>query len=295
MLGIIGGTGLGEALFGQVQGEDRVVETPFGRPSSALRLVEWEGLRVALLARHGPGHVLNPSQVPYRANMYALKSVGVTHVLASGAVGSLREDIAPRDLVIVDQVIDRTFRRTPTFFDDGLAVHVEFADPFCSELRTLLLSVSGKVDANVHNRGTYVCMEGPAFSTKAESQMHRTWGGDVIGMTAMPEAKLAREAEMSYALVALATDYDCWKPHTPGITRDALLAEIIGHLKAATHNAVALIRAAIDALARGPLAPSPAHTALDLAVWSDAAALTPDVRARYGVLLERYLRAKGLS
>lgn len=290
MLGIIGGTGLGEALFGDAKGEDRIVETPFGRPSSAIRLVEWHGLRVALLARHGDGHVLNPSQVPYRANIYALKSLGVRHILASGAVGSLREQIKPRDLVVVDQVIDKTFRRTPTFFDEGLAVHVEFAEPFCPELRRRLLAAAGQVAATVHPKGTYVCMEGPAFSTVAESRMHQQWGGDLIGMTCMPEARLAREAEIPYALVALATDYDSWRPHTPGQSREALLAEIIGHLKHATANAIALLRETIASIAATPLPESAIHTALELAVWSDKKALTPAVRARYGVLLERYLR-----
>lgn len=292
MLGIIGGTGLGEALFGDAAGEERVFDTPFGRPSSPLRLVEWQGLRVALLARHGPGHAFNPSQVPYRANIYALKSVGVTHILASGAVGSLREDVRPRDLVVVDQVIDRTYRRTPTFFDEGMAVHVEFAEPFCPVLREVLIAAGERVDATVHARGTYLCMEGPAFSTQAESRLHRAWGADLIGMTALPEAKLAREAEIAYALVALATDYDCWRPHAPGQSREALLAEIIGHLKAATGNAIALLKAAVGALAGRPLPATDAHTALDLAVWSDRAGLSAQLIYRYGVLLERYLSKK---
>ncbi len=289
MIGIIGGTGLGEALFGEAAGTEHTIDTPFGRPSGRIRVVEWHGVEVALLARHGEGHVFNPSQVPYRANIFALKSLGVTHVIASGAVGSLREHIRPRDLVIVDQVIDKTWRRTPTFFDDGLAVHVEMAEPFCRRLRELLLSVTDKVETDVHPRGTYVCMEGPAFSTVAESNMHREWGGDVIGMTAMPEAKLAREAEISYALVALGTDYDCWRPHDPNQDRAALLGEIIGHLKIATANAMTLIRAAIEAYAARPLEPGPVQTALDLAVWTDPGRITPAFRDRYGVLLERYL------
>ncbi len=292
MIGVIGGTGLGEALFGETGGEMHDITTPFGRPSAPVRVVRWHGLDVALLPRHGEGHVLNPSQVPYRANIYALKALGVTHVLASGAVGSLREHIQPRHLVIVDQVIDRTYRRTPTFFDEGLAVHVEFAQPFCPQLRALLQSVAGRVATTVHSSGTYVCMEGPAFSTVAESLRHRSEGGDLIGMTALPEAKLAREAEMSYALVALVTDYDCWRPHEPGGTPQALLAEIIGNLKAATAHALTLIRAAIEAFAERPLPPGPIHTGLDLAVWTDRAKIAPAVAARYGVLLERYLRAR---
>jgi 5'-methylthioadenosine phosphorylase len=278
MIGLIGGTGLGEALFGETHAEEHEVDTPFGQPSGPLRIVNWHGLEVALLARHGGGHVLNPSQVPYRANIYALKSLGVTHIIASGAVGSLREEIKPRDLVIVDQVIDKTYRRTPTFFDDGLAVHVEFAEPFCPDLRRLLHSVANRVDTTVHRTGTYVCMEGPAFSTIAESRIHRTWGGDLIGMTVMPEAKLAREAEICYALVALVTDYDCWKPHEPGASRQKLLAEIIAHLNAATANAVTLLRAAVEAIA----------AALELAIWSDRAKLTPAVFEKYGELLKKY-------
>jgi 5'-methylthioadenosine phosphorylase len=292
MIGVIGGTGLGEALFGESRGQEHQLDTPFGRPSAPIRVVKWHGLQVALLQRHGDGHVLNPSQVPYRANIYALKSLGVTHVIASGAVGSLREHIAPRHLVIVDQVIDKTYRRTPTFFDEGLAVHVELAEPFCPQLRGVLQSVADQVATTVHPQGTYVCMEGPAFSTVAESRMHQTWGGDVIGMTAMPEARLAREAELPYALVALVTDFDCWKPHAPGISRQALLEEILGHLKAATANAMALVRAAIEALAANPLGPSPIHTALDLAVWTDRRQIPPELVQRYGVLLERYVKAR---
>lgn len=292
MIGLIGGTGLGDALFGDATGRDVNIETPFGKPSSPVRLLEWHGQQIALLARHGPGHVFGPSQVPFRANIYALKSVGVTHILASGAVGSLREHIHPRDLVIADQVIDKTYRRTPTFFDEGLTVHVEFAQPFCPALRQLLLSVATKVETTVHDKGTYVCMEGPAFSTVAESNLHRQWGGDVIGMTAMPEAKLAREAEISYALIALATDYDCWRPHGSVASPQALLAEIIGHLKAATGNAITLMRAAVAAYGEKPLPGGPIQTGLDLAVWSDGSRLTPEVRKRYGVLLERFLLKK---
>lgn len=294
MIGLIGGTGLGDALLDEGSNDDVVsVETPFGKPSAPIQLLKWHDVPLAILPRHGVGHTLNPSQVPYRANIYALKSLGVKHIIASGAVGSLREDIAPRDLVIADQVIDKTFRRTPTFFDDGLAVHVEFSQPFCSQMRDLLLRAGESLqDATVHRAGTYVCMEGPAFSTVAESNMHRQWGGDLIGMTCMPEAKLAREAEIGYGLVALATDYDCWRPHEPGITPQALLEEIIGHLKSATANAVALIKQAIALVAEKPLADTPIQRALDLAVWTQGTALSSETRAKYGVLLERYAAAK---
>src|SRR3954466_14543326 len=188
IVGIIGGSGLGEAL-GSLGGDAVEVETPFGKPSGPVRLTQVNGQRVAALSRHGKGHLFSPSQVPYRANIWALKHVGATQVLASAAVGSLREGIAPRDLVICDQVIDKTFRRPSTFFDT-LAVHVELAAPFCPKLRAAL-SLAGKRSGHtVHERGTYVCMEGPQFSTRAESELHRAWGADLIGMTVMPEAKL---------------------------------------------------------------------------------------------------------
>ena len=290
MIGLIGGTGLAEALLGETDGAEHQIDTPFGRTSAPIRVVQWNGVELAVLARHGIGHVLNPTQVPYRANIYALKTLGVTHVIASGAVGSLREEIKPRDLVIVDQVIDKTSRRPTTFFDAGFAAHVEFAQPYCNRLRALLLSVASRVQTAVHDGGTYVCMEGPAFSTVAESNMHRSWGASVIGMTSMPEAKLAREAEMCYALIALPTDYDCWKPHQPGIAGEALLAEIIGNLKQAGANAIALMRAAIDQIAKNPLEPCECQRALEPAIWSDRSAVDPAVVKRYGPLVRKYFK-----
>ncbi len=288
MIGLIGGTGLAEALLGEVEGVEHSIDTPFGATSTPIRVVQWNGVELAVLARHGVGHIFNPSQVPYRANIFALKTLGVTHVIASGAVGSLREEIKPRDLVIVDQVIDKTYRRTPTFFDAGLVAHVEFSQAYCNRLRTLLLSVSPSVSYTVHYGGTYVCMEGPAFSTVAESHMHRAWGGSVIGMTSMPEAKLAREAEMCYALIALPTDYDCWRPHQQGSSSEALLAEIIGHLKHAGANAIALMRAAIEEFARHPPEPCACRRALEPAIWSDRTAVDPSVVKRYGPLVQKY-------
>jgi len=277
-IGLIGGSGLGEAL-GAEDGQPVSLDTPFGKPSSDIVETNWNGVDVAILQRHGPGHVFNPTQVPYRANIFALKMLGVTHIVASGATGSLREQIHPGELVIADQVIDKTSRRASTFFDCA-AVHVEFAEPFCPVMRQWLLDAAGGMnEVNVHKRGTYICMEGPAFSTKAESEMHRQWGGDLIGMTCMPEAKLAREAEIAYALVALPTDYDCWKPHDANVPVQQLLEEIIGNLNQATHNSVALIKAAlakVDALRQTP---SPAHNALKLAIWSDKSRIAPhDIR-----------------
>jgi len=288
-VGVIGGSGLGDALGARVTGRPADVRTPFGQPSNTIVETEWAGVPVALLNRHGPGHLINPSQVNYRANVYALKSLGCTHVIASGAVGSLRDRIAPRHLVICDQVIDKTYRRAPTFFDDGLAAHVELASPFCPVLRRHLLACADAVDTVVHDGGTYVCMEGPAFSTRAESEMHRAWGGDLIGMTCMPEARLAREAEMAYALVALASDYDCWRPAPAELDRHELLKEIIGNLTEATAHAVDLIRAAVERFGEIAEEPSPAHSALELAIWSNTEMISPEVADRLGVLVEKYL------
>jgi 5'-methylthioadenosine phosphorylase len=288
VVGIIGGTGLGEALGTLGGGEVREVETPFGRPSSPITLAQIEGTAVALLSRHGEGHVRNPSQVPYRANVWALKSLGVTHILASGAVGSLREEVAPKHLVIPDQIIDRTFRRAGTFFDD-LAVHVELASPFCTNLRNVLVKASTGFPTRIHQGGTYVCMEGPQFSTRAESELHRSWGASLIGMTAMPEAKLAREAEICYALVALPTDYDCWKPHPASLDQAKLIEEILGNVKVATQSALELIRRTIPRVAELGDKPCPCQTALALAVWTDKARIPADVREKLRPILAKYL------
>jgi 5'-methylthioadenosine phosphorylase len=285
-LGIIGGTGLGEEL-GALGGERVEVATPFGVPAAPIQLTQVEGVPVALLSRHGPGHSYNPSKVPYRANIWALKSLGVTHILASTAVGSLREDIAPRQLAIPDQLIDKTFLRPATFFDD-LAVHVEMASPFCPTLRKVLIEAGRAAAVVVHPRATYVCMEGPQFSTRAESDLHRSWGADLIGMTALPEAKLAREAEICYAIVALPTDYDCWRPPPEEVDKQALLSEIIGNLRDATHNALGLIRAAASAVAR-ETAPCGCQSALSLAIWTDKGSIRADVRSRLALLLDKHL------
>ncbi|MCY2930855.1 MAG: S-methyl-5'-thioadenosine phosphorylase [Planctomycetota bacterium] len=288
-IGIIGGSGLGEALCGTEKGTRRRVATPFGEPSDELTEAVWSGQPIALLNRHGRGHLINPSCVNYRANIYALKAVGCTHVIASGAVGSLREDIAPKHLVIPDQIIDKTYRRTGTFFDDYFAAHVEFATPFCPVLRQHLLACADAVKTTVHGAGTYICMEGPAFSTRAESEMHRAWGGDLIGMTVMPEAKLAREAELAYALVALPSDYDCWRP-TPGdLDKHELLKEIIGNLTEATANAITLIKAAVERFAKIADVPSPAHSALELGIWSNRQMIKPEAKTTLGPLVSKYL------
>lgn len=298
-IGVIGGTGIGGLFGNETATSHNVLDTPFGPPSAPVTEVDWHGTPVFLLPRHGIGHVLNPSQVPYRANIFALKKLGVTHILATGAVGSLRQEFAPRDLVICDQVIDKT-RREATFFDRA-AVHVEFAEPFCPVLQKLLADAAEGGDAKAHAGACYVAMEGPAFSTRAESHMHRLWGGDLIGMTAMPEAKLAKEAEIAYALVALVTDYDSWK-QVPAASVDvapakaspaALLEEIIGNVQAASANAVTLIKKAIELAAADAsrLADCPAHSALERAIWSDKAHIPPAEVARLGPLWSKYFAA----
>jgi 5'-methylthioadenosine phosphorylase len=288
IVGVIGGTGLGEALGAIGQGERREVETPFGRPSGPITLAEVGGVQVALLSRHGDGHLLNPTQVPYRANIYALKSLGVTHIVASGAVGSLREEVAPRQLVIPDQVIDKTFRRPSTFFDE-LAVHVEFAAPFCNSVRSVLVKSAVGLPTRCHQGGTYVCMEGPQFSTRAESELHRGWGASLIGMTVMPEAKLAREAEICYSLVALPTDYDCWRPHPASLDQAKLIEEILGNVKVATQNAVELIKRAIPQVATLAEKPCACQSALALAIWSDKGRIPPETRRKLAPILGKYL------
>jgi 5'-methylthioadenosine phosphorylase len=287
-IGIIGGSGLGESL-GAEAGDEQHIDTPFGAPSSPITVTQWSGVEVCLLQRHGPGHTLNPAAVRYRANIFALKTLGVTHILASGATGSLREDFHPGELVIVDQVIDRTRRRAGTFYERA-AVHVEFAEPFCPVMRQWLLEAAKRMnsDTNVHDGGTYVCMEGPAFSTRAESEMHRKLGGDLIGMTAMPEAKFAREAEIAYALIAMPTDYDCWKPREPGTDQMGLLQEIIGNLQKASAANLALMKAALSDLSMLHEQPSPAHEALKLGIWSDKSQIDPLEIERLEPLWGRY-------
>ena len=208
-VGVIGGTGLYD-VEGLVDVEEVRLDTPFGKPSDGIITGKLEGVGVAYLPRHGRGHTIMPTEVPSRANIYALKLLGVGHIIAINSVGSLKQQIKQGDLVIPDQLIDRTKSRVNTFFGEGIVAHIQFAEPFCPELRKLLYDTATEAGADVHPVGTYVVMEGPAFSTRAESRLHRSWGADVIGMTALPEARLAREAEICYAIIACATDYDVW-------------------------------------------------------------------------------------
>lgn len=270
-IGIIGGSGVDAALAGE-GGREVFPDTPFGKPSCALIETAWVNTPIYILKRHGAGHEYPPHKVPFRANICAMKQLGVTHIVATGATGSLREEIHPGDLVIVDQLIDKTYKRANTFYDHA-AVHVELAEPFCPIMRRWLLQAANHmgdaIERKIHAAGTYVVMEGPAFSTRAESEMHRGWGGDLIGMTAMPEAKLAKEAEIAYALIGLPTDYDCWRPHDTYESHEDLLSQIISNLKNASDAGIALIKQALSDTSTLETQPSPSHDALKLAIWTD--------------------------
>ena len=286
LIGIIGGTGLGDALAERmIDTELHDIDTPFGTPSTPVLVGRFGKRTIALLNRHGRGHKLSPSEVPFAANVFALKKLGVRTMISSGAVGSLQDKIVPGDLVVVDQFVDKTFRRTGTFFDGFGAVHCEMTEPACGRVRRVLINAAKGTDFNTHPKGTYVCMEGPQFSTRAESLMHRAWGCDLIGMTAMPEAKLAREAQICYALIALVSDYDCWKPHK-GDDKQTLLKEIIANLQTATDNCLALIEAVLEG-DRELLSDScHCRKSLDLAVWTDRGRIETDKEEELKVLFE---------
>jgi 5'-methylthioadenosine phosphorylase len=287
LVGIIGGTGLGDALAEHIiNPQSYQVDTPFGQPSAAIIVGRFGKRKIAFLNRHGDGHKLSPSEVPFAANIFAMKKLGVRALISSGAVGSLNKHIAPRDLVVVDQFIDKTFRRTSTFFGGFGAVHCEMAEPTCRRLRNQLIKTSKAIDAKVHSSGTYVCMEGPQFSSRAESLMHKAWGGDLIGMTAMPEAKLAREAQICYALVAMASDYDCWKPHDATTNKQTLLAEIIANLNEASKNCLTLIKAVLEDDGELINTQCSCRKSLDLAVWTDQSRITATEKERLQVLFE---------
>ncbi len=290
LIGIIGGTGLGDTLAEQLEDtEFRDIDTPFGKPSVTILLGRIGKKKIAFLNRHGEGHKLPPSEVPYAANIFALKSLGVHTIIGSGAVGSLSKKIAPGDLVIVDQFIDKTFKRQSSFFGGFGAVHCEMAEPTCWRVRKILIDVAKDMEIRTHPKGTYVCMEGPQFSTRAESLMHRNWGSDLIGMTAMPEAKLAREAQICYALVALVSDYDCWSTrggHDAAKERQTLLGEIIANLQAATKNSLELIKAVLESDTELVYEDCHCRKSLDLAVWTDQSKIDPADKEKLKVLFE---------
>ena len=289
LVGIIGGSGLYQ-MEGLQDAKEHSMQTPFGNPSDAIVTGTVSGVGVAFLARHGRGHRLLPTEVPYRANIHALKQLGVRYVLSVSAVGSLREDFKPLDMVLPDQFIDMTKRRESSFFGNGAVAHVSMAQPVCAlvsdalarAVRLVLEAESAQTRGNItlHQGGTYVCMEGPQFSTQAESHWYRSMGAAIIGMTNMPEAKLAREAQMAYATLAMVTDYDCWHPVEAHVTTDMALANLLqnaGRAQKVMAHAIRLLGA------ERPV--SPAHSALQSALVTQPDAMAPAVRARLAALL----------
>ena len=286
VLGVIGGSGLYE-----MPGLERVrevrVETPFGDPSDVL-VEGWIGAtQLYFLPRHGRGHRFTPSEVPYRANIWALKKLGVTDVISVSAVGSMRDEIHPGDMVLVDQFIDRTVQRPRTFFERGIVAHVGFSDPVSKRVHTALERACEHVGVRHHKSGAYVCIEGPQFSTRAESHTFRTWPDvAVIGMTNLPEARLAREAELPYATLALATDYDCWHAGHDAVT----VEQVIATLKANIANAQSIIRAVA---LHPPVGPCPSQDALKYAIMTAPSVIPAEARDRLALFLDKYLPPRG--
>lgn len=282
-IGVIGGSGLYE-MDGLTDVREERVSTPFGEPSDAIILGRLGDAEMAFLPRHGRGHRFNPSELNYRANIYAMKMLGVEWIISVSAVGSLREEIVPGHVVVVDQFIDKTFRRVGTFFEQGIVAHVAFGDPVCPTLRGILVEASREAGATMHDGGTYVCMEGPAFSSKAESNLHRAWGASVIGMTNMPEAKLAREAEISYATLAMATDYDCWHPDHDHVTVEQVVKVLVANSALARR----IVAAAVPKIvAHG--GPAPQSNALSTAILTAPHAIPVDTKRRLSHILGKYM------
>jgi len=280
-IGIIGGSGL-YSMPGFEAEEEAHIETPFGTPSDNYVLGRLAGRSVAFLARHGRGHRLSPSELNFRANIYGMKSLGVERILSLSAVGSLKEEHRPLDFVIPDQFFDRTRGRVSTFFGEGLVAHISFAEPVCPELAALSAAACRAAGVNGKQGGTYLCMEGPAFSTKAESNIYRSWGMDVIGMTNLTEAKLAREAEICYVTIAMVTDYDCWHPQHDAVT----VSDIISNLVKNAENACNVVAHAVAQMptARG----CKCGSALSHAIITDRKLVPEATRRKLGILVEKY-------
>jgi 5'-methylthioadenosine phosphorylase len=281
-IGIIGGSGLYN-MDGLTNITEERVETPFGDPSEVFVLGTLEGRKVAFLARHGKGHRILPSELNFKANIYAMKSLGVTSILSVSAVGSLKEEHKPTDFVIPDQFIDRTFDRSATFFGNGVVGHVGFGDPVCPIVSEVFAKACEEVGVVGKLGGTYICMEGPQFSTKAESRLYRSWGADVIGMTNLQEAKLAREAELSYATLAMVTDYDCWFEGHDAVT----VEQVIAVMHQNSGNAQKVVKAAVR-LMPSDLSASPAQTAAKFAIMTDRAAIPAETKAKLDLLYGKY-------
>jgi 5'-methylthioadenosine phosphorylase len=282
-VGVIGGSGLYD-MEGLTDVREVAVHTPFGAPSDVFITGMLDGVKMVFLPRHGRGHRLLPSEVPYRANIHGMKQLGVERIISVSAVGSMRKEIVPGHIVIPDQFFDRTQgKRASTFFGEGIVGHVQFADPVCPDLSRLLATSARRVEATVHEGGTYLCIEGPNFSTRAESRIYRNWGVDIIGMTNLPEARLAREAEICYGTVALATDYDCWHEGHDDVSVDAVIAIIQQNVATARR----IIREAVGSMSED--SHCACGEALRYAIMTSADAIPSATRARLGLLIDKYL------
>ncbi len=286
IIGVIGGSGLYD-MEGLSDLREVAVSTPFGKPSDVFVVGELQDVQLVFLPRHGRGHRLMPSEVPYRANIHGMKQLGVERIISVSAVGSMQEHIAPGHIVVPDQFFDRTQgRRVSSFFGEGIVGHVQFADPVCRDLSRTLAEAGRKAGATVHEGGTYLCIEGPNFSTRAESKIYRSWGVDIIGMTNIPEARLAREAEICYGTIALATDYDCWHEGHDDVSVDAVVAMVRQNVAMAR----LIIRHAAEILATGHDRACACKEALRYAIMTDPAVIPPATRARLELLLGKYLQ-----
>lgn len=282
-IGVIGGSGIYQ-IEGLEDVRELEVRTPFGRTSDAIIVGVLGNHRVAFLPRHGRGHRISPTELPVRANIYALKSLGVERIISVSAVGSLREDFAPLDIVVPDQLLNRTYARPSTFFGDGLVVHISFADPFCPELSDVLYEAAQKAEARVHKGGSIVVIEGPQFSTKAESHTYRQWKQDLVGMTALPEAKLAREAEICYATIAMVTDYDVWHPSHDSVTADLVVQNLLKNAEMGKR----IVRYALDHIPL-PRDHCPCPNALRDAIITSHDRIPLTIRKSRALLLDKYL------
>jgi len=281
-IGIIGGSGL-YSMPGLSAVREVTQNTPFGEPSDAYILGTLEGRRVAFLARHGRGHRLLPTELNFRANIYGFKQLGVERILSLSAVGSLKEELKPLDFVIPDQFFDRTRHRVDTFFGEGIVAHIAFADPICAELAKVVEAACRKANVSSKRGGTYLCMEGPQFSTRAESNIYRSWGMDVIGMTNLQEAKLAREAEICYVTVAMVTDYDCWHPHHDSVTVDQIVAVLLKNAE----NACAVVRQSVAAMPRARACKC--GSSLAHAIITDRTKIPAATKEKLHLILDKYL------
>jgi 5'-methylthioadenosine phosphorylase len=282
-IGVIGGTGLYQ-IEGLKDVREVEVDTPFGKPSDSIVLGELEGVAVAFLPRHGKGHRIPPGELPSRANIYALKSFGVESIIAICSAGSFKNEVGRGHLMIPDQVIDRTRGRVSTFFGDGIVAHIAFAEPFCPQLRQVLYKAACDTGATVHSSGTYVVMEGPAFSTKAESRLYKSWGADIIGMTVLPEAKLAREAEMCYAVVACVTDYDSWQEAAEAVSVKAILDILHRNIETAKE----IIRLAVTRMPE--YRECLCVNALENTIVTAPDLIPPETKEKLGPIIDKYVK-----